>query len=160
MLSVPCFDDISEPITRMYPHTFLKEFLNFMRRTYILISILPQIYIMALLIGYITSAQYIQTDTNHRHAKILGPVYETFTEQKVRRQGFDHARNSIPHAVDPKDVALFESSDEEIDDTGISCETASKIRELTLACKELELKVSKYLKQTRHDYVDDAHRVL
>lgn len=131
-----------------------------MRRTYILISILPQIYMMALLIGYASTAQYIQTDAYHRQAKILSPVYETLTEQKVRRQGFDHARNSIPHAVDPKDVALFESSDEEIDDTGISCETASKIRELTLACKELELKVAKYLEQTRHDYVDNAHAVL
>ena len=122
--------------------------------------IVPQLYVMALLIGYASTAQYIKTDAYHRQAKILAPVYETFTEQKVRRQGFDHARNSIPHAVDPKDVALFESSDEEIDDTSISGETASKIRELTLACKELELKVSEYLKQTRHDYVDDAHAVL
>ena len=126
----------------------------------ILPVIVPQLYMVALLIGYASTTHYIKTDTYHRQAKILGPVYETFTEQKVRRQGFDHARNSIPHAVDPKDVALFESSDEEVDDTSISGETASKIRELTLACKELELKVSKYLKQTRHDYVDDAHAVL
>ena len=126
----------------------------------ILPVIVPQLYVMALLIGYAASAQYIKTDAYHRQAKILAPVYETFTEQKIRRQGFDHPRNSIPHAVDPKDVALFESSDEEIDDTGISGETASKIRELTLACKELELKVSEYLKQTRHDYIDCAHGVL
>lgn len=115
---------------------------------------------VALLIGHAASAQYIKANADHRQTKVLAPVYETFTEQKVRRQGFDHARNPVPHPVDPKDIALPESSDEEVDDAGISDETATKIRELTLACKELELKVAEYLKQTRHKYVHDAHSVL
>jgi hypothetical protein len=121
-----------------------------LRQSYILVRIMPQLaqlVITLMLLSNTTLAQQYQASRNHRQAQVLKPIIEPLTENKKRRQGFDHARHAIPHPVHPKNVALFESSDEEVDDTGISDETASKIRELTLARKELELKVTQYLKQ-------------
>lgn len=130
------------------------------RTTYIFIRIFPQVVellrVMILLCNSTTS-QYIKTDYNHTKSYILRPVVETLPENKECRKRFNQPRNSIPHSIDPKNVALFETSDEEVDDTGISDETTTKIRELSLACKELELKVSKYLKQTGHQDVHDTH---
>lgn len=55
------------------------------------------------------------------------------SEYKIRRQGFDYPRETVPH-----DVALCETSDE---DTSISSETTEQIAQLVLACKEFKLKV-------------------
>lgn len=121
-----------------------------LRQKYILVRIMPQLLQLAASMASLSNASlahYYKTNCNHDQPEILRPVIETFTENKKRRQGFEQTRNSVPHPVDPKDVALFESSDEEVDDTGISEETAAKIRELTLARKELELKVAQYLKE-------------
>ena len=121
-----------------------------LRKTYILVRIMPHLFQLAVTMALMSNAalaQQYKARRNHSQAQILKPVIEPFTENEKRRQGFDHTRHAIPHPVDPKNVALFESSDEEVDDTGISDETAAKIRELTLARKELELKVTQYLKQ-------------
>jgi hypothetical protein len=121
-----------------------------LRKTYILVRIMPHLFQLAVTMALMSNAalaQQYKASRNHSQAQILKPVIEPFTENEKRRQGFDHTRNAIPHPVDPKNVALFESSDEEVDDTGISEETAAKIRELTLARKELELKVTQYLKE-------------
>jgi hypothetical protein len=75
------------------------------------------------------------------------PGIETFTEDKIRRQGFDDSRQPIPHTVDIHDVALCETSDEEEYDTAVSCETAEQIAQLVLACKELKLKVADNLSE-------------
>lgn len=121
-----------------------------LRQKYILVRIMPQLVQLAASMASLSNASlahYYKTYYNHDQPEILRPVIETFTENKKRRQGFEQPRHPVPHPVDPKDVALFESSDEEVDDTGISEETAAKIRELTLARKELELKVTQYLKE-------------
>lgn len=115
-----------------------------------LVRLMPHLFQLAVTMALISNAalsQQYKAGRNHSQAQILKPVIEPLAENKNRRQGFDQARNAIPHPVDPKNVALFESSDEEVDDTGISDETAAKIRELTLARKELELKVTQYLKE-------------
>jgi len=65
-----------------------------------------------------------------------GESEETFAEYKIRRQGFDYPRETVPHDVD---VALCETSDEDID---ISQETTEPIAQLVLACKEFQLKVT------------------
>jgi uncharacterized protein YeaC (DUF1315 family) len=57
------------------------------------------------------------------------------SEYKIRRQGFDYPRETVPRDVD---VALCETSDE---DTSISSETTEQIAQLVLACKEFKLKV-------------------
>lgn len=122
-----------------------------LRQKYILVvRIMPHLFQLAVSMALISNAalsQQYKAGRNHSQAQILKPVIEPLAENKNRRQGFDQARNAIPHPVDPKNVALFESSDEEVDDTRISDETAAKIRELTLARKELELKVTQYLKE-------------
>jgi DNA-binding LytR/AlgR family response regulator len=140
----------------MNPHSSFKGFFNFnrsmltLRQTYILVRIMPQLVkltITLMLLSNTTLAQQYEASRNHRQAQVLKPIIEPLTENKKRRQGFDHTRHAIPHPVDPKNVALFESSDEEVYDTGISSETAEKIRELSSACKELQLKVSNYFEE-------------
>lgn len=130
------------------------------RTKYIFIRIFPQVvqllWVMILLCNSTTS-QYVKTEYNHSKPYVLLPVVETLPKDENCSQRFNQTRDSIPHTVDPKDVALFETSDEEIDDTGISDETTTKIRELSLACKEFELKVSKYLKQTGHQDIHYTH---
>ena len=70
-----------------------------------------------------------------------GESEETFAEYKIRRQGFDYPRETVPHPIDVHDVALCETSDEEEYDTSISSETTEQIAQLVLACKEFQLKV-------------------
>jgi hypothetical protein len=109
---------------------------------------MPQLFQLAvLLLSNAALAQQHKASCNHSQTEVLKPIGETFSENKKRRQGFDQPRKAIPHTVNPENVALFESSDEEVYDTGISEETSAKIRELTLARKELELKVTQYLKE-------------
>ncbi len=102
---------------------------------------------IATLIGHATLLQHHKTQGDHGQADVLTPVIETLAQKDVRRQGFEQAREAIPHRIREQDVALFESSDEEVYDTGISSETAEKIRELSSACKELQLKVTKYFEE-------------
>jgi len=75
-------------------------------------------------------------------SEVVIPGIEAFTEDKIRRQGFDYPRETIPHTIDVHDVALCETSDEEEYDTSVSCETTEQIAQLMLACKEFQLKVS------------------
>lgn len=68
------------------------------------------------LLCYLALAQHI--NDHHHHGSYV--VIESFTENAVAQ-----------------DVALFESSDEEVYDIAISDETVAKINELSLACKDL-----------------------
>lgn len=108
---------------------------------------------ICMLIGHTALTQQYKTDCDHSQTDILKPVVEPLAQKDVRRHGFDQPRDAIPRPVDPKDVALFESSDEEIYDTGISSETADKIRQLSAACKELQLKVTDYFEERHEGHV-------
>ena len=88
------------------------------RTKYIIIRIFPQLVqlLMAvMLLGNSSASQYIKTKNNHREADILRPVVETLPENKECSERFNQSRYTIPHPVDPKDVGLFETSDEEVD---------------------------------------------
>ena len=134
-----------------------------MNKYIFLYRILPQITeltrVCFILLCYAALTQKYKTECHERYTDVLHPVIEPFTEEYKCSQGLENTRYTVPHTVDPQDVALFEGSDEEIDDPSISDETAAKIRELVLACKELELKVTKYLEYTGHDNIKEAHSV-
>jgi len=98
--------------------------------------------LIQLLVWNLSRVQQEQTAYDEYKSEIMIPGIESFTEDKIRRQGFDNPRESVPHAVDVHDVALCETSDEEEYDTSISCETAEQVAQLVLACKEFQLKVS------------------
>jgi uncharacterized protein YeaC (DUF1315 family) len=97
--------------------------------------------LVQLLVWNLSRVQHEQAAYDEYQPDVVIPGIEAFTEDKIRRQGFDYPRETIPHAVDVHDVALCETSDEEEYDTSISSETAEQIAQLVLACKELELKV-------------------
>jgi hypothetical protein len=101
--------------------------------------------LLELLVWNLSRVQQEQTAYDEHESEVMIPGIETFTEYEIRRQGFDDARETVPHAVDVHDVALCETSDEEEYDTGISCETAEQIAQLVLACKEFQLKVTENL---------------
>lgn len=111
------------------------------------------------LLCYTALAQQIKTSRDRTESYVLFPVIETFTENEECGQRLYDTGNTVPCTVDPQDVALFESSDEEVYDTGISEETTAKIHELTLACKEFKEKVSENFTQRRQGYVCDTHIV-
>lgn len=98
--------------------------------------------LLQLLVWNLTRLEQEQTAYDEYESEIMCPGIETFAEYKIRRQGFDNPRETIPHAVDIHDVALCETSDEEEYDTSVSCETTEQIANLVLACKEFKLKVS------------------
>ena len=98
--------------------------------------------LLELLVWNLSRVQQEQAAYDEYESEIMIPGIEAFTEDKIRRQGFDDARETIPHAVDIHDVALCETSDEEEYDTSISCETTEQIAQLVLACKEFQLKVA------------------
>lgn len=129
-----------------------------LRQKYILVRyIIPQMFQILQLLCYATLAQQIEANYDRSESYVLFPVVESFPEDEECSQGFYDTGNTVPHAVDPQDVALFESSDEEIYDTGISEETTTKIHELTLACKEFKVKVTENFAQRRQGYVYDTH---
>ena len=97
--------------------------------------------LLQLLIWNLTRLEQEQTAYDEGESEIMFPGIETFAEYKIRRQGFDYPRETVPHAVDIHDVALCETSDEEEYDTSVSCETTEQIAQLVLACKEFKLKV-------------------
>jgi hypothetical protein len=97
--------------------------------------------LVELLVWNLARLQQEQAAYNEYESEVMHPGIEAFTEDKIRRQGFDYPRESIPHTIDIHDVALCETSDEEEYDTSISCETAEQIAQLVLACKEFQLKV-------------------
>ena len=99
---------------------------------------------LALLLGYLAHAEQKYAENDDYEAGILLPRVETLTENDVRRDRLKNCRNPVPHPVHPEDVGIFEASDGEEDDPGISEETAAKIAELVAACKELQLKVTEY----------------
>jgi len=96
-----------------------------------------------LLVWNLSRVQQEQAAYDEYQPNVVIPGIEAFTEDKIRRQGFDYPRETIPHTIDVHDVALCETSDEEEYDTSISSETAEQIAQLVLACKELELNFSK-----------------
>jgi hypothetical protein len=98
--------------------------------------------LIQLLVWNLTRLQQEQAAYDEYQPEVMIPGIETFTEDKIRRQGFDYTRETIPHAVDVHDVALCETSDEEEYDTSISSETTEQIAQLVLACKEFQLKVT------------------
>ena len=98
--------------------------------------------LLQLLIWNLTRLEQEQTAYDEGESEIMFPGIETFAEYKIRRQGFDNPRETVPHAVDIHDVALCETFDEEEYDTSISCETTEQIAQLMLACKEFQLKVA------------------
>jgi len=98
--------------------------------------------LLELLVWNLTRLEQEQAAYDEYESEVVMPCRETFTEDEIRRQGFDYPRETIPHAVDVHDVALCETSDEEEYDTSISCETTEQIAQLMIACKELQLKVA------------------
>ena len=110
--------------------------------------------LVQLLVWNLSRVQQEQAAYDEYEAEVMIPGIEAFTEDKVRRQGFDYPRETIPHAVDVHDVALCETSDEEEYDTSISSETAEQIAQLVLACKELELKVPQNFSQSQACEID------
>lgn len=110
--------------------------------------------LIQLLVWNLSRVQQEQTAYYEYQPEVMIPGIETFTEDKVRRQGFDYSRETVPHAVDVHDVALCETSDEEEYDTSISCETTEKIAQLVLACKEFQLKVPQDLSKSQACEID------
>ena len=110
--------------------------------------------LLQLLVWNLTRLEQEQTAHDEYESEIMCPGIEAFTEDKIRRQGFDNPRETVPHPVDVHDVALCETSDEEEYDTRVSCETAEQISQLVLACKEFQLKVAKDLSKSQACKVD------
>ena len=110
--------------------------------------------IIQLLVWNLSRVQQEQAAYDEYESEIVIPGIESFTEDKVRRQGFDYARETVPHAIDIHDIALCETFDEEEYDTSISCETAEQIAQLVLACKEFKLKVSEDFSKSQSCEVD------
>jgi ribosomal protein L24 len=103
--------------------------------------------LIQLLVWNLTRLEQEQAAYDEYESDIMIPGVEAFTENEIRRQGFDDPRKTIPHPVDIHDVALCETSDEEEYDTSVSCETTEQIAQLVLACKELQLKVADNLSE-------------
>ena len=110
--------------------------------------------LLELLVWNFTRLQQEQAAYDECESEVMFPGIEAFAEYKVRRQGFDYPRETVPHAVDVHDVALCETSDEEEYDTSISCETTEKIAQLVLACKEFQLKVTDNLSKSQACEID------
>jgi len=110
--------------------------------------------LLELLVWNLTRLEQEQTAYDQCEPDVVLPGIETFTEDKIRRQGFDNPRETIPHTVDVHDVALCETSDEEEYDTSVSRETAEQIAQLVLACKEFQLKVADNLSERQAREVD------
>lgn len=110
--------------------------------------------LVQLLVWNLSRVQQEQAAYDEYQPGVVIPGIETFTEDEIRRQGFDYPRETIPHTVDVHDVAFCETSDEEEYDTSISSETTEQIAQLVLACKELELKVPQNFSQSQACEVD------
>jgi uncharacterized protein YeaC (DUF1315 family) len=98
--------------------------------------------LLQLLVWNLSRVQQEQTAYDEYEPEVMVPGIESFTEDKIRRQGFDDTRQTIPHTVDVHDIALCETFDEEEYDTSVSRETTEQIAQLMLACKEFQLKVA------------------
>lgn len=106
------------------------------------LTIDQKVKLLELLVWNLSRAQQEQTACDEYQPDVMIPGIEAFAEYKIRRQGLDDTRETVPHTVDVHDVALCETSDEEEYDTGISSETTEQIAKLVLACKEFQLKVA------------------
>ena len=98
--------------------------------------------LLELLVWNLARLEQEQSAYDEYEPEVMVPGIESFTEDKIRRQGFDDTRQTIPHTVDVHDITLCETFDEEEYDTSVSCETAEQIAQLVLACKEFQLKVA------------------
>jgi hypothetical protein len=103
--------------------------------------------LLELLVWNLSRVQQEQTAYDEYESEVMIPGIETFAEYEIRRQGFDDARETIPHSIDVHDVALCETSDEEEYDTSISSETTEQVAKLVIACKEFQLKVADNLSE-------------
>ena len=103
--------------------------------------------LLELLVRNLSRLEKEQAAYDEYEPEVVIPGIEAFTENEVRRKGFDNPRQTVPHAVDIHDVALCETSDEEEYDTSVSCETTEQIAQLMLACKEFQLKVADNLSE-------------
>jgi uncharacterized protein YeaC (DUF1315 family) len=110
--------------------------------------------LLQLLVWNLSGVQEEQAAYDEYKTEIMIPGIESFTEDKIRRQGFDNPRETIPHAVNIHDVALCETFDEEEYDTSISSETTEQIAQLVLACKEFQLKVTENFSKSQACNVD------
>jgi uncharacterized protein YeaC (DUF1315 family) len=110
--------------------------------------------LLQLLVWNLSRVQEEQSAYDEYEPEVMIPGIETFTEYEIRRQGFDDARETVPHAVDVHDVAFCETFDEEEYDTGVSSETAEQIAQLVLACKEFQLKVADNLGERESREID------
>jgi hypothetical protein len=110
--------------------------------------------LIQLLVWNLSRVQDEQAAYDEYESYVMIPGIEAFTEDKIRRQGFDNPREPIPHAVDVHNVALCETSDEEEYDTAVSSETTEQIAQLVLACKEFQLKVPENLGKSQACEVD------
>lgn len=98
--------------------------------------------LLQLLVWNLSRVQQEQSAYDEYESEVVVPGIEAFTQDKIRRQGFDYPRETVPHAVDVHDVALCETFDEEEYDTSVSSETTEQIAQLVLACKEFQLKIA------------------
>ena len=110
--------------------------------------------LLQLLVRNLSRAQQEQTAYDEYESEIVIPGIEAFTEDKVRRHGFDNTRETVPHTVDVHDIALCETSDEEEYDTSVSRETTEQISQLVLACKEFQLKIANNLGERESREID------
>jgi len=110
--------------------------------------------LLQLLVWNLSRTQQEQTAYDEYESEVMCPGIEAFTEDKIRRQGFDNPRQTVPHPVDVHDVALCETSDEEEYDTSVSSETTEQIAQLMLACKEFQLKVADNLGERESCEID------
>jgi uncharacterized protein YeaC (DUF1315 family) len=110
--------------------------------------------LLQLLVWNLSRTQQEQTAYDEYESEVMCPGIEAFTEDKIRRQGFDNPRQTVPHPVDVHDVALCETSDEEEYDTSVSSETTEQIAQLMLACKEFQLKVAQDLGERESCEID------
>lgn len=94
------------------------------------------------LITYAAAVHHKYACDNEAKAAILCARIQAFTQQKIDGNSFNDGRDTIPHPIDIHDVPALESLDEEVDDTGISDETASHILLLAAASKEFKLRIS------------------
>lgn len=105
---------------------------------------------VAMLLGYLAHTHQKNTENDDYEAGILIPRIETLPENYICRDGFKNRRHPIPHSVDPEDIGIFEASDQEEDNSGVSEETAAKVAELVAACKEFQLKITEYFGDAEH----------
>lgn len=102
-----------------------------------------------LVVWYIAHAHSNDTGNNHQKTRILFPICQSFPKNDKGGNRFQNSRHTIPNSIDIHDIGTLETLDSEIDDTDVSEDTTTKIRELVAACKELQMKVTENFGDTQ-----------